>query len=93
MPSMHVSVATLLALLYLNLNKFFGTIMIIYALLIQIGSVHLGWHYAVDGYISSTVTIILWLSHSFFQKIYPVKKLSAQKHRTKWLPEVGSRTP
>ena len=68
MPSMHVAIATLLALLYINLNKFFGIIMIIYALFIQIGSVHLGWHYAIDGYVSSIMVILLW--HS-------VKRISA----------------
>jgi hypothetical protein len=31
-----------------------------YALVIQIGSVHLGWHYAVDGYFSAMLTYLIW---------------------------------
>lgn len=61
MPSMHVSIAVLLALLYKNFNRWMGWAMTIFAIIIQIGSVHLGWHYAVDGYLSGVVTIGIWL--------------------------------
>lgn len=60
MPSMHVSIATLMALGGWQLNRKLGIACIIYAALIQIGSVHLGWHYAVDGYVSVTSTVIVW---------------------------------
>ena len=60
MPSMHVSVAALMALLYRKINKWLGWIMIGFAIIIQVGSVHLGWHYAADGYISATLTILIW---------------------------------
>ncbi len=60
MPSMHVSVAVLLALLYRKINKWLGWTMIGFAIIIQVGSVHLGWHYAADGYISATLTILIW---------------------------------
>lgn len=60
MPSMHVSVAVLLALLYRKINKWLGWIMIGFAIIIQIGSIHLGWHYAADGYISAALTILIW---------------------------------
>jgi hypothetical protein len=62
MPSMHVSVATLLALLYKNLGKWRGLILTSFAVIIQLGSIHLGWHYAVDGYLSAIITIIIWKS-------------------------------
>jgi hypothetical protein len=60
MPSMHVSFAMLLFLSTRELNKKAGYITLIYLLFIQVGSVHLGWHYAVDGYISMILTWILW---------------------------------
>ena len=31
-----------------------------YALVIWIGSIHLGWHYAVDGLVSIALTIVIW---------------------------------
>ena len=33
---------------------------LLFALVIFIGSIHLGWHYAVDGLVSFTVVIALW---------------------------------
>ncbi len=60
MPSMHVSMATLLSLSTYKLNKTLCFIMWVYTLFIQIGSVHLAWHYALDGYVSILVTTIIW---------------------------------
>ena len=34
----------------------------IYALVILTGSVHLGWHYAVDGYVSAAAVLLLWVA-------------------------------
>ena len=61
MPSMHVSMATLFMLSAWQVNRLFGWIMLGYLLVILFGSVHLGWHYAVDGYLSVLLTIIIWL--------------------------------
>jgi hypothetical protein len=60
MPSMHVAMALLFALAIAPVSKlakiggfaFFGTI--------QIATVHLAVHYAVDGYLSIAVTLLLW---------------------------------
>jgi len=60
MPSMHVSIAVLLALVYSRLHFWVGLPFILYAVLIQIGSVHLGWHYAIDGYVSIGLTLSIW---------------------------------
>jgi hypothetical protein len=32
----------------------------LYGLVILVGSVHLGWHYAVDGYAGIAGALILW---------------------------------
>lgn len=60
MPSLHVAMATLFLLLASNSHKIFGLIMGLYLVIIQIGSVHLGWHYAVDGYVSILLTATIW---------------------------------
>ncbi|EGA68205.1 membrane-associated phospholipid phosphatase [Vibrio sinaloensis DSM 21326] len=60
MPSMHVSIAVLMALGAYQLNRKLGYLMWLYVVAIQIGSVHLAWHYAIDGYLSIVLTLILW---------------------------------
>lgn len=60
MPSIHVGVAVLFAILGWRTNRILGFGFTIYALLIQLGSIHLGWHYAIDGYFSAMLTGMLW---------------------------------
>jgi hypothetical protein len=60
MPSMHISIATLLVLLGRHTNHWLYAIFTVHAILIFIGSIHLGWHYAVDGYIAFIATYIVW---------------------------------
>ena len=60
MPSVHVAMATILALLAWRISKLLGVLMSAYLIVIQIGSVHLAWHYAIDGYVSIILTIIIW---------------------------------
>lgn len=60
MPSIHVAMAAVFALLGMNVNRFLGIALTIYAIIIFIGSVVLGWHYAVDGYVSSILVVLLW---------------------------------
>jgi hypothetical protein len=60
MPSMHVSIAVLLALLYFRIHRWLGWAATGFAIIIMVGSVHLGWHYAADGYLSAALTIVMW---------------------------------
>ena len=60
MPSMHVAIAALLYFSGRRINKYIGYGMLAFLILIQIGSVHLGWHYAVDGYVSILLIWGLW---------------------------------
>jgi hypothetical protein len=59
-PSMHMAMATAMALLASRLDKRLGGAMWLFAVIIQIGTVHLGWHYAVDGYASCLITLLIW---------------------------------
>ncbi len=60
MPSMHVSIAVLMALSGFRHSRRLGWLMTGYAVVIQIGSVHLAWHYAIDGYLAAVLTVLVW---------------------------------
>jgi PAP2 superfamily len=60
MPSMHVSQALLFFLAARHISKMAAWVAGLYLGLIMIGSVHLAYHYAVDGYVSIIVTAVIW---------------------------------
>lgn len=60
-PSMHVSVALMNALVAWRIHRGLGAVFALYLGVIMIGSVHIGWHYAVDGYMSLVTTTLIWL--------------------------------
>jgi hypothetical protein len=62
MPSMHVVVATLMAILGLRTNKWLGSALTAFAVVIVLGSVHLGWHYAVDAIAGIGLASVFWWS-------------------------------
>jgi hypothetical protein len=66
MPSLHVAMATLFALVCWQVHRWLGIIMACFAGVIMIGSVHLGWHYAVDGYAGAIGMLIIWWSTGWF---------------------------
>jgi hypothetical protein len=61
MPSMHVAMATLMAIAAFRFAKPLGYIFTAYAILVWIGSIHLGWHYAFDGVAGSALMVGLWI--------------------------------
>ena len=58
-PSLHVGVVALFSFFLFRVHWGFGMLMGAYALLVQLGSVVLGWHYAIDGYFSALLAVIL----------------------------------
>jgi hypothetical protein len=71
MPSMHVASSVLMALAGWRLNRAAGTALTLFALLILAGSVHLGWHYAVDGYAGAIGAALLWMLVGRLQQAHP----------------------
>jgi len=59
-PSMHNASAVLFALMFCHVSKGWGRFFNAYAILIFLTSVHLGWHYAVDGYMGAIVAFACW---------------------------------
>lgn len=61
MPSLHVAQATLVACFAWRSTQWSIRLAgLAYLALVQVGSVVLGWHYAIDGYVAIALTIGLW---------------------------------
>ncbi len=61
MPSVHNALAALFALAAFRLNRAAGCVIAAYAAMIWLGSVHLGWHYALDGLVAFALTFCIWI--------------------------------
>lgn len=60
MPSLHVALPVLWTLASWRVDRRLGAAFAVYTVLTMLGSVHLGWHYALDGYVSLLVVPVLW---------------------------------
>ena len=62
MPSMHNAQAALFVAVGFSLSSRLGAAMLVYAILIFVGSIHLGWHYALDGIVGWIAAAAIWLA-------------------------------
>jgi hypothetical protein len=60
MPSVHNGLAALFAIGGFQINRKLGYLLTAYAALIWFGSIHLGWHYALDGIVGIALTFGIW---------------------------------
>ncbi|HWI81798.1 phosphatase PAP2 family protein [Ramlibacter sp.] len=59
-PSLHLANAAMFALLAGRIHQRLGWLAAAFAGVVLFGSVHLGWHYAVDGYFAIAATVLIW---------------------------------
>ncbi|CDX20132.1 conserved membrane hypothetical protein [Mesorhizobium plurifarium] len=60
-PSLHVAVATLNAIYLWRFGRLLRWSGVAFLVAIQLGAVHLAWHYAIDGYASMLATPVIWM--------------------------------
>jgi len=60
MPSLHLGMGTLLVLAAGRLDRRLMALALVYLVFLEIGSVHLGWHYAIDGYVGIAGALAIW---------------------------------
>ncbi len=67
-PSMHLCLAATIALYTAAMSRWLGRAMWVFTALILIGSVHLGWHYAVDGFAGIAIAVVIWFASLRFAR-------------------------
>jgi hypothetical protein len=67
-PSLHVGVVAVFAFFFQETSKPMGYAMFLYLLIVECGSVALGWHYAVDGIFA---TLLAYLFYRISSRIVP----------------------
>ena len=60
MPSMHVAAAVLTGFLFWRSGRAARVAAILFAAVIFLGSIHLAWHYAIDGYAAAAMALAIW---------------------------------
>jgi len=60
MPSMHLSIVTAIILAGIRTHRWLAWVLLPFGILILIGSIHLGWHYAIDSYVGIGATAAIW---------------------------------
>lgn len=62
MPSLHIMFCLLVAFYVYDINRVLGLFLYFYAIIVCIGSVYLGWHYAVDGIAAIVLAVATWFA-------------------------------
>lgn len=71
MPSIHVATCMLFALAASRMGRLPGLLFWAYLAAVMLGSVHLAWHYAIDGYLSIVLTAAIWFAVGWTLERFP----------------------
>jgi hypothetical protein len=66
MPSLHVAAAFCYTLAGFTVSRRLGLALGLFTAIVLIGSVHLGWHYAIDGYAGMLGAYVIWRAVGWF---------------------------
>jgi hypothetical protein len=75
MPSMHIATACTFFLVARASNRRLSLPFGLFLLAMLLGSVHLGWHYAIDGYAGIAGTLVLWWLCGVVLRHPPIRRL------------------
>ena len=67
-PSMHLCLAMVVTQFGFGLNRKLGWCLAAFTGVVLIGSVHLGWHYAVDGIAGILLAVVFWKASDAFTR-------------------------
>ncbi|WP_136657952.1 phosphatase PAP2 family protein [Nitratireductor sp. XY-223] len=71
-PSVHVALTMLNALFVYEFSRRLGWAFFAYTAFIVFSSVYLAWHYAIDGYASIAVTLVIYYAVRYLPAVRPV---------------------
>ena len=79
MPSLHIGMTVLLALAGWRTSRILGASLAAFAVAIMVGSVQLGWHYAVDGYAGAAGTLAIWAAVGWLLRLSEARRAAARR--------------
>ena len=87
MPSLHVGMTLLSALAVWRTLRVGGACLYVFLVIIEIGSIHFGYHYAVDGFVSLILTTALWhVSGVLARKMVSQQSSPIKRYDQGWVP-------
>jgi membrane-associated phospholipid phosphatase len=87
MPSLHVATSFLFAVIGFRYRRWLGWLLGAFFLCILLSSVHLGWHYAIDGYAGIVCAWSMWRAIGWLLDRAAVRRLLALPPET--APDAG----
>ncbi|GHD17240.1 phosphatase PAP2 family protein [Tianweitania populi] len=89
-PSVHVGLITLTALFLAEFNRKLAIPLVAYVAFVMLSSVYLGWHYAIDGYVSAAVTLLIYAGVNKASELIETRRMG---QRPDLAPDAASTAP